>query len=115
MPKQLSELQMDQALFDTEHEGAVPFFEPISKYEVQALEHLVVCIAGEVGEFANEVKKVRRGDSQYEERKEALKGEAADIFAYVLKIANQMDFDLEDVYEKKMKENSIRFKGFKRT
>lgn len=114
MPKQLRELQQDQAMFDKDHEGAVPFFENVTGHDVQALEHLVVCIAGEVGELANEVKKIRRGDVSYEVRRSALEGEVADIFAYVLKLANQMTFDLEAAYQIKMTENATRFERYRK-
>jgi NTP pyrophosphatase (non-canonical NTP hydrolase) len=114
MSKPLAELQQMQADFDRAHEGAVPFFEEVTGHEVQALEHLVVCITGEVGELANEVKKIRRGDASYEARRAALESEVADIFAYVMKLANQMSFDLEISYERKMTENSSKFRRYER-
>ena len=101
-----------QAEFDLQHEGNVPFFEEVSETNVVALEHLLVCVMGEMGELANVVKKVRRGDGSYVENRDKIIEETVDIFVYVLKLANQVGFDLEAMYDRKMELNRIRFKGF---
>ena len=69
---ELTKLIQLQTDFDRVHGVAKPFFEPISSDNLHDLEHLVVCLVGEVGEFANELKKVVRGDAPYEERQAAL-------------------------------------------
>ena len=68
-----------------------------------------MCLVGEVGEFANELKKVVRGDVPYEERKAALAEELTDTFIYLMKIAAQTGIDLEAEYLKKLEKNQHRF------
>lgn len=103
---QLIQLQTD---FDRRHGNTKPFFVPISSGNLHELEHLVVCLVGEVGEFANELKKVVRGDAPYEERQAALAEELTDTFIYLIKIAAQTGVDLESEYLKKLEKNSRRF------
>jgi len=98
-----------QSDFDKGHGVTKPFFVPISSDNLQELEHLVVCLVGEVGEFANELKKVVRGDASYEERKTALAEELTDTFIYLIKIAAQTGIDLESEYLKKLEKNRQRF------
>jgi NTP pyrophosphatase (non-canonical NTP hydrolase) len=108
----LDELQAAQATFDKAHAGAVPFFEPVTPENVQSLEHLLVCITGEVGELANVVKKVRRGDRTLDEARAAIIDESADILIYVVKLANQLGFRLEEAFEAKLEQNRERFRHF---
>lgn len=102
----LVQLQSD---FDKSHGVTKPFFVPISSNNLQELEHLIVCMVGEVGEFANELKKVVRGDVPYEKRKAALAEELTDTFIYLIKIAAQTGIDLESEYLKKLEKNRQRF------
>jgi NTP pyrophosphatase (non-canonical NTP hydrolase) len=102
----LIKLQVD---FDRRHGVVKPFFVPISSNNLHELEHLVVCLLGELGEFANELKKVVRGDSLYEESQAALAGELTDTFIYLIKIAAQTGIDLESEYLKKLEVNRRRF------
>jgi NTP pyrophosphatase (non-canonical NTP hydrolase) len=106
---ELTKLIQLQTDFDQGHGVAKPFFVPISSDNLHDLEHLVVCLVGEVGEFANELKKVVRGDASYEERKVALAEELADTFIYLIKIAAQTGIDLESEYLKKLEKNRHRF------
>jgi len=106
---EFSKLIQLQTEFDKEHGVVRPFYVPISSNNLQELEHLVVCLVGEVGEFANELKKVVRGDTSYEERKAALAEELADTFIYLVKIAAQTGVDLESEYLKKLEKNRQRF------
>ena len=106
---ELTKLIQLQADFDRGHGVAKPFFVPISSDNLHELEHLVVCLIGEVGEFANELKKVVRGDASYEERQAALAEELADTFIYLIKIAAQTGIDLESEYLKKLEKNHRRF------
>ena len=69
----------------------------------------MLALSGEVGEASNLAKKIWRGDFPYSEKHEELCAEAVDIFAYLLKLAYQLDFDLESEYLKKMKYNEKRF------
>ena len=106
---ELATLIQQQTDFDQAHGVTKPFFVPISSSNLSELEHLVVCMVGEVGEFANELKKIVRGDASYEERKSALAEELADTFIYLIKIAAQTGIDLESEYLKKLEKNRRRF------
>ena len=105
---ELTKLIQLQTDFDRGHGVAKRFFVPISSDNLHDLEHLVVCLVGEVGEFANELKKVVRGDASYEERQAALAEELADTFIYVIKIAAQTGIDLESEYLKILEKNRQR-------
>lgn len=107
--KELSNLQIS---FDLGHKGKKPFFQKITADNFEELEHLTVCLAGEVGEFANIVKKIRRGDFDFEEGKKNFEGELADVFIYLIKLASQLDIDLEEAFLKKREQNINRFKEY---
>jgi len=100
------EMQVD---FDRHHKGRNEFFELISNSNIEVLEHLVVCLAGEVGEFANIVKKISRGDFTVSESKEQISSELADILIYLLKIFAQLQIDPERSFLKKSKLNEKKF------
>ena len=60
MSRSLSELKNIQEKFDLEHTGdKQKFYININESNIQDLEHLAVCLAGEVGEFCNVLKKIR--------------------------------------------------------
>lgn len=110
----LDEVQAAQAAFDRAHVGNVPFFEAITSNNLEALEHLLVCITGEVGELANVVKKVRRGDQSLENARPAILEESADIMIYIVKMANQIGFSLDDAFRAKLQINRERFRNYER-
>jgi len=112
MDMTLASLQAFQRDFDAGHEGRSPFLEDPTDDKVPNLEHLIVCLAGELGEFANIVKKVRRGDFEYEHVSTDLTNELADVLAYMLKTANLMQIDLAQAYMRKMNENKIKFQSY---
>src|SRR2546422_1067872 len=58
----IKEILRKQAEFDAKHASNQSWNAPITKENVQVLEHLIVCLVGEVGEGANIVKKVVKGD-----------------------------------------------------
>jgi NTP pyrophosphatase (non-canonical NTP hydrolase) len=110
MSKTLSELCEIQRDFDKRHSvSGKSFYVDIDDSNLQELEHLIVCLVGELGEFSNMVKKVVRGDSSLSEVKEELDEELADTFIYLLKISNQFGVNLEDEFLKKMSKNHGRF------
>ncbi|TFH88465.1 nucleotide pyrophosphohydrolase [Billgrantia azerbaijanica] len=86
-----------------------PFYSKINDDNMQDLEHLIVCLLGELGEFSNIVKKVVRGDSLARNVKDDLDEELVDVFIYLIKIANQFDVDLEAKYLEKLEKNKMRF------
>jgi NTP pyrophosphatase (non-canonical NTP hydrolase) len=73
--------------------------------------HHMLSLAGEVGELANIVKKIQRGDLDYKDamvRHDAAM-ELTDIFIYVLNIAALMRVNLYESYKVKRNENDKRF------
>ncbi len=88
-------------------------FDPLTDAHVRRVEYTVLALAGEVGEMANHVKKVRRhlllGGKLGDMDLDGLKEEAADVLAYLLKLSNLMKWNLERVYRAKMAENAKRF------
>lgn len=110
----LKELAKLQSQFDQEHAGAIEFYEEINESNMESLEHLIVCLVGELGEFSNLVKKVRRGDYSLSEVKDQMGEELADVFIYLLKISSQFHVDLESVYLAKLEKNKKRFSKFRK-
>lgn len=104
--KDLQDLQKD---FDKSHQMKIDFYEKIDENNLPVLEHLLVCLLGELGEFSNLLKKVVRGDCELHEVKGLLDEELIDVFIYLIKIANQFDVDLENGYLKKLEKNKIKF------
>ena len=114
LQKSIKKLQQLQKVFDLNHEGDEPFYQEINDKNIETLEHLIVCLVGEIGEFSNIVKKIKRGDFKYSEKKPELSEELADSFIYLIKIANQMNIDLETIFIDKLAKNKTRFKHYKK-
>ncbi|MGB8807817.1 MAG: hypothetical protein WCD17_00370 [Acinetobacter calcoaceticus] len=106
---QLKDIQEMQQSFDKSHQMKLDFYEKIDEKNLQALEHLVVCLLGELGEFSNLLKKVIRGDYELNEVKSLLDEELVDVFIYLIKISNQFDVDLENGYLNKLEKNKVKF------
>ncbi len=98
-----------QRQFDAVRETTFRWSEPIRDGSTAALSHNALALAGEVGELANLVKKLERGDFGFGELMASLPGELADILIYVLKIAYQSDVDLERAFLSKVEQNRERF------
>lgn len=81
--------------------------------KIRRAEYIALALAGEVGELANALKKVRRqllqGESSSPECWDGVREEAADVLAYLLKLCNLFGWDLEDTYVAKMHDNEVRF------
>ena len=75
-------------------------------------------LAGELGEFANLVKKYYRQEKlntnvesdDKRDYKSGMKEEIIDIFTYLLIVANILDIDIEKEYLAKLEKNKQRFK-----
>lgn len=65
-------------------------------------------LIGELGEFANLHKKVRRGDFTLEEALPELRKELADVQTYLTILADQFDIDLGAATIEKFNEVSVR-------
>lgn len=88
-----------------EEEGTKKFF---PDHEV-TYSYLLTCIAGEVGETANLVKKFERGDFEELYLIERLEEELPDILIYLVMLASHAGIDLEHVYRRKRAYNEHRF------
>jgi NTP pyrophosphatase (non-canonical NTP hydrolase) len=114
---QLKEIQKIQKDFDMEY--FKKFWEiKDEKAFIERLQYLTVALAGEIGEYANIVKKLSRdfenlNDSISDERKQALIEELVDCFTYVIITANLLKVDLEEEYIKKLEKNKKRFQKYK--
>ena len=75
---------------------------------------MLVSLTGELGETANIVKKIVRGDFKLDEKKDELQEEITDVFIYLLKLSYQLDIDLEKAYADKMKKNWERFSKYEK-
>ncbi len=115
---QLKEIQKIQKDFDKE------FFKTFwqikdEKTFIERLQYLVVALTGEIGEYANIVKKVSRDFENLhqtisEERKKELIEELVDCFIYIIITANLLDVDLEKKYFEKLEKNKQRFEKYKK-
>lgn len=101
-----------QKIFDTSHNKNFNWAEDITEENLQGLQFLTLSLAGEVGELVNCVKKVIRGDEKFESSKVKIKEELTDVFIYTIKLAYQMNIDLEESYLQKLEINKTRFKSF---
>ncbi len=108
----LSDIQKKQLAFDNHHKSDINWHETVNGMNIDYLEHLIVCTLGELGEFSNIVKKIRRGCLKYPDKVDELKEELADIFIYIVKLANSLDFKLEDIYLSKHNKNVSRFRKY---
>jgi NTP pyrophosphatase (non-canonical NTP hydrolase) len=108
----LQELIELQKQFDSEHRSKFDWSLHIDDSNLDILEFLMIALTGEVGEAANIVKKIVRGDYTLNDNKSELAEEITDIFIYTLKLAYQMDIDLEKEYMKKLEKNQERFKRY---
>lgn len=109
---ELKRIMKLQALFDKERSGVFDWSGRGKEDSLEALEFLLICMIGELGELSNIVKKVIRGDFPLADKKEQLEEEVADTFIYLLKICNKMNIDLEENFLKKLERNKTRFKHY---
>lgn len=65
-------------------------------------------VIGELGEYANVMKKVQRGDLTMEEAKPSIEKELADVMTYFAILAQQLNIDLGQAVEDKFNEVSRR-------
>lgn len=77
----------------------------------KSIPHHTLAMAGEVGEFANIVKKIERGSLSMQDPavRVRLAMELTDIFTYLLNLAGLIGIDLEKSYVHVRTENQRRF------
>ena len=108
----LNKIKEYQKNFDLKYKGNIEFYEEITSDNIEVLEHLIVCMLGEFGEFSNIVKKIKRGDFNLFDKKDELNEEFIDIFIYMIKISNQLGINIEEAYLKKMKKMKKNLRNF---
>ena len=108
---QLSKIQIEM---DEQHGFHVHFEDNIKKYE--QLTKDLVGLFGEIGEFANIVKKANiklENAESYEfnilEGEKAMREELADSLIYLIRIAAILDMDIQDETLKKMQKNKDKY------
>ena len=109
--KRMMQLQDD---FDREHCGWFEWSASVTEESLGVLAFLLVAVSGEVGELANVVKRVLRGDESLAAAQPQIEDEVADVFIYLLKLCNQMDINLERAFMTKLQRNKTRFKQYER-
>jgi NTP pyrophosphatase (non-canonical NTP hydrolase) len=110
----LKELMELQEQFDASHVSKRQWGQPVDQASPEVLEHSIVCLVGELGEFSNILKKVNRGDAPYQEARADLEEELTDVFIYLMQIANQMGVNLEESYLRTLGQNRERFKKYEK-
>lgn len=110
----LKEIAKYQEEFDKKYFSS--WDEKVTKLEF--LQSMIVALIGEVGEFANIVKKVNRdskilGKDLDEKTIEKLREELTDCFIYIVILGNLLEVDLEKEYYKKTKYNEKRFEKYR--
>lgn len=110
--QELIELQKN---FDGKHKGNFKWNSKITESNIEMLEFLLLSLTGEVGEVANIVKKIVRGDFKLDEKRQDIQEELTDVFIYLLKLSYQLDIDLEKAYVEKMKKNRERFLKYEKS
>lgn len=110
----LNEIIDIQKKFDGNHGGAFSWDSRITEDNLEILEFLMISLMGEVGETANLIKKIIRGDFSLDEKRNEIANEIVDVFIYLIKISYQLDIDLEVSYKEKMEKNKERFERYEK-
>jgi len=88
-----------------------------------AVQDDLIGIVGEIGEFANIIKKISLESKHnvpcdlvglLKTHHVELSEELVDAFIYLIRLASHLDIDIEQAYLEKLKFNEIRFKRFER-
>ncbi len=101
-----------QREFDAAHGWAHYDRELSDEQLVEELYRGTVHLLGELGEFANDVKKSHRESGL---RKDELREELTDTFIYLIKLSLLLDMDLETEHKKKIEKNYARFEHHKKS
>lgn len=108
----MDEMIKELAAFDRDH-GWDTYLKTKNREEkIEELYRQVVHLTGELGEFANELKKCRRDNTWNEEN---LKEEVVDMQIFLMKIAGTLDMDVPREFSKKIARNRERFVRFRKT
>lgn len=82
----------------------------------KSVPHHALAMCGEVGEFANVIKKIERGslDLSQASTRVAVASELTDVLVYLLNLAGLMNIDLTATYEAVRRNNERRFTAERR-
>lgn len=115
---EIKELAQIQKEFDAEHGWVL---EPDdSKAMLEMINKDLIGLFGEIGEFANLIKKLNiemekskdTFDLRLSDFQDSLNEELIDSFIYLLRIATHLDLDIEDVYLKKLSINREKYRKY---
>ena len=114
----LKDIQQFQRDFDKKYFGKYwDKNEHNTDEQITILKDMIIALTGELGEFANAVKKISRdrnaiGTEPSEEMLEKLKEELTDCFIYVIILSNILKMDIEKEYLEKTEFNHKRFQKY---
>lgn len=91
---------------------------------LSAINKDIIGILGELGEFANIIKKLNLVadknsglsiDKEYSEYKEELSDEVVDTFIYLMRIISHLDIDITEAYFSKLEINRRKYKDYEKS
>lgn len=114
---ELRELISSQREFDDRHGWGD---RPLAAGEIISLvEKDVIGLVGEIGEFANILKKLQlmerfpdKFSKEWQLRQPDLSEEIIDTFIYLVRIAGHLNVDLETAYKEKMLRNAQKYRDY---
>ncbi len=106
----LKQIISEQHEFSASHFGTWELED--SEKVLERIKFGTIALTGEVGEFANILKKILRDRKLLDEKLPHLKEELADVFAYVMLLSVALKMDLEVEWRRKLNINQQRFEDF---
>ena len=113
----LKELQKFQMDFDNKYFKKYWIDKDDIEQKIGFLKDMTIALTGELGEFANIIKKINRdkknlGEDPDEKLLNKLKEELTDCFIYLVILSNILEMDIEKEYFKKTRFNHKRFQKY---
>jgi NTP pyrophosphatase (non-canonical NTP hydrolase) len=113
----LKDIQKYQADFDNKFFSKYWNKKKDTKWKIDFLKDMTIALTGELGEFANVIKKIDRdrkalGEEASKERIDKLKEELTDCFIYMIILSNILEMDIEKQFLSKVRLNEKRFQKY---
>lgn len=113
----LKEIQVFQKDFDKKYFKNYWIGEGNINWEIDFLKDMTIALTGELGEFANVIKKINRdkktlGEDPSKDLMVKLKDELTDCFIYLVILSNILKMDIEKEFLKKTDFNNKRFQKY---
>lgn len=113
----LKEIQKFQQEFDKKYFSKYWNDKGIVRDKIDFLKDMTIALTGELGEFANIIKKANRDKNQLrqelsKDRLNKLREELIDCFIYLVILSNILEMDIEEELLKKVKFNEKRFQKY---